>query len=173
MTASTLQLKGRAWVFGDNIDTDLLAPGHAMRKPIEQLSKHCLEAISPDFAASVQHGDILVAGDGFGAGSSREQAAEALLFLGISAVLARSVARIFYRNALNLGLPVVRFADAAQIGQLDLLSVDLVQGRVQDLTTQAEYRHEPIPAFLLDMLLDGGLLPHLHKRLHPHSAQQD
>jgi 3-isopropylmalate/(R)-2-methylmalate dehydratase small subunit len=172
MTSTTLQLKGRSWVFGDNIDTDLLAPGHAMRKPIEQLSGHCLEAISPEFATSVRRGDILVAGDGFGAGSSREQAAEALLFLGISAVLARSVARIFYRNALNLGLPVVRFADAAQIGQLDLLSVDLVQGRVQDLTTLVEYRHEPIPPFLLDMLLDGGLLPHLHKRLHPRAPQQ-
>jgi len=171
MSATTLQLEGRAWVFGDSIDTDLLAPGHAMRKPIEQLAKHCLEAVSPSFASSVQRGDVLVAGDGFGIGSSREQAVEALLQLGIRAVLAKSVARIFYRNALNLGLPIVRFADAGNITNMDRLQIDLSASRVRNLSTGKEYSHEPIPTFLLEMLTDGGLLPHLHRRLHPAATQ--
>ena len=83
-TAATAPIFGRAWVFGDRIDTDLLAPGHAMRKPLEELSKHCLEAVRPEFAREVARGDLLVAGEGFGIGSSREQAAQALRFLGVS-----------------------------------------------------------------------------------------
>lgn len=164
-------LKGRAWVFGNNIDTDVLAPGHAMRKPIEQLAMHCLEAVEPRFAREVQRGDFVIAGDGFGIGSSREQAAQALACLGVSAVLARSSARIFYRNAINLGLPVARFADADRIRQGDELEVDLLLGRVRNLTQGSEHALEPIPAFLLDLLRDGGLLPHLHARLRNAAAQ--
>ncbi|MFW5816849.1 MAG: 3-isopropylmalate dehydratase, partial [Wenzhouxiangella sp.] len=102
-----MSIEGRAWVFGDSIDTDLLAPGPYMRKPLPELATHCLEAIAPDFASEVGAGDILVAGDAFGIGSSREQAAQVLLELGIRAVVAKSFARIFYRNALNLGLPAM------------------------------------------------------------------
>ena len=161
-------IAGRAWVFGDNIDTDLLAPGHAMRKPLEELSRHCLEAIAPQFAGSVQRGDLLVAGDGFGIGSSREQAAQALLHLGIGAVLSRSPARIFYRNALNLGLPVLRFAEAQQVHDGDRLELDFGQSVVRNLTSGITHAVEPIPAFLMEMLRDGGLIPHLHRRLnHP------
>jgi 3-isopropylmalate/(R)-2-methylmalate dehydratase small subunit len=165
------RIEGRAWVLGDDIDTDLLAPGHAMRLPIEELSRHCLEAIAPEFAASVQRGDILVAGTGFGMGSSREQAAQALLHLGVSAVLARSIARIFYRNALNLGLPVLVFPDAASIRAGERLRVDPAGGLVYNVSTGIEYRCEPIPGFLLAMLRDGGLMPHLHKRLHGGARQ--
>lgn len=159
-------IEGRAWVFGDDIDTDLLAPGHAMRMPIEELSKHCLEAVAPQFAASVQRGDIVVAGSGFGVGSSREQAAQALLHLGVAAVLARSIARIFYRNALNLGLPALVFPDAAGIRDGERLRIDPARGLVHNVTTGTDYRCEPIPGFLMNMLRDGGLMPHLHKRLH-------
>jgi len=167
MNAVNLEdLRGRAWVFGDNIDTDLLAPGHAMRKPLEELSRHCLEAIDPKFARTVQRGDFIVAGEGFGIGSSREQAAQALAYLGVGAVLARSPARIFYRNAINLGLPVVRFPDARLVKSGDTLAVDLVNGRVQNLTQGTEHAVEPVPAFLRDILLAGGLIPHLHARLH-------
>jgi 3-isopropylmalate/(R)-2-methylmalate dehydratase small subunit len=168
MATNLDDLRGRAWVFGDNIDTDVLAPGHAMRKPLEELAQHCLEAVDPQFARTVQRGDFVVAGDGFGIGSSREQAAQALAWLGIGAVLARSPARIFYRNAINLGLPVARFPDAHRIAQGDLLAVDLVHGRVRNLTQGGtELAIEPVPAFLLDILRAGGLIPHLHARLHP------
>lgn len=159
-------LSGRAWVFGDNIDTDLLAPGHAMRKPLEELSLHCLEAVRPEFAKSVQRGDIVVAGKGFGIGSSREQAAQALRFLGVSAVIARSSARIFYRNAFNLGLPVLTLAEAGEIVDGDQLEVDLATGLVRDLTRSREFQGEAVPAFLLEIVEDGGLIPNLHKRLH-------
>ncbi|MEO7775143.1 MAG: 3-isopropylmalate dehydratase [Steroidobacteraceae bacterium] len=158
-------LRGRAWVFGDNIDTDLLAPGHAMRKPLEELAKHTLEAIAPQFASNVKRGDFLVAGDGFGIGSSREQAAQALLHLGVAAVLAKSPARIFYRNALNLGLPVLRFADAREVRDGDDLELDLARSVVVNHSRGTTYPVEPIPPFLMDMVRDGGLIPHLHRRL--------
>lgn len=166
MSNSLEKITGRAWVFGDNIDTDLLAPGYVMRKPLAELSRHCLEAIAPQFAGSVQRGDIIVAGDGFGIGSSREQAAEALLHLGIGAVLAKSPARIFYRNALNLGLPVLRFAEVQQIQDGDRLELDFMQNVLRNLTRGTSHAVEPIPAFLLQMLRDGGLIPHLHRRFH-------
>lgn len=159
-------LAGRAWVFGDNIDTDLLAPGHAMRKPLEELSQHCLEALRPEFAKSVRRGDIVVAGSGFGIGSSREQAAQALRFLGVSVVIARSSARIFYRNAFNLGLPVLALPDAGGIADGDQLEVDLGSGLVRDLTLSRDFQGEAVPAFLLEIVADGGLIPNLHKRLH-------
>lgn len=163
-------LTGNAWVFGDNIDTDLLAPGHAMRKPLEELAKHLLEAVAPQFASSVQRGDFIVAGHGFGIGSSREQAAQALLHLGVRAVLAQSCARIFYRNAFNLGLPVLVFADAPRVATGDRLSVELSTGRITNHTRNEAYQGEPIPDFLLELVRDGGLIPHLHKRLHPRNV---
>lgn len=161
------ELTGNAWVFGDNIDTDLLAPGHAMRKPLEELAKHLLEAVAPEFASTVRRGDFIVAGHGFGIGSSREQAAQALLHLGVAAVLAQSFARIFYRNAFNIGLPVLVFPDATRVANGDRLRVDLATGRIDNLTRNGTYQCEPIPEFLLDLVRDGGLIPHLHKRLHP------
>jgi 3-isopropylmalate/(R)-2-methylmalate dehydratase small subunit len=167
MATNLDDLRGRAWVFGDNIDTDVLAPGHAMRKPLDELAQHCLEAVDPNFARTVQRGDFIVAGDGFGIGSSREQAAQALAYLGVGAVLARMPARIFYRNAINLGLPVARFPDAQLVTQGDMLAVDLVRGRLKNLTQGTEHEFEPVPAFLLDILRAGGLIPHLHTRLHP------
>ena len=100
-------IKGRAWFFGDDIDTDVLAPGIHLKKDIPELAKHCLEAVTEDFASLVQPGDIIVAVYGFGIGSSREQAAQVLVELGVKAVVAKSFARIFYRNAINLGLPVL------------------------------------------------------------------
>jgi len=166
MRGNLNDLRGRAWVFGNNIDTDLLAPGHAMRKPLEELAQHCLEAIDPQFARSVRKGDFIVAGEGFGIGSSREQAAQALAYLGVGAVLATAPARIFYRNAINLGLPVARFPDAHLVRAGDSLAVDLVHGRVYNLTQDTEHDCEPVPEFLRDVLRAGGLIPHLHARFH-------
>ena len=97
---------GRLWLFEETINTDVLAPGFYMKSPIDELSKHCLEAIRPEFASNVRKGDIILAGENMGVGSSREQAAEVLKFLGVSCIIAKSFAGIFYRNAINLGLPV-------------------------------------------------------------------
>jgi 3-isopropylmalate/(R)-2-methylmalate dehydratase small subunit len=168
--ADSTPIAGRAWVFGDRIDTDLLAPGHAMRKPLEGLAAHCLEAVRPEFAREVARGDIVVAGEGFGIGSSREQAAQALRFLGVSVVLAKSAARIFYRNAFNLGLPVMVLPQAGEIADGARLEVDLAAGIVRDTSTGREYHGEPVPDFLLEIVADGGLIPHLHKQLHGQPA---
>ena len=158
-------MSGRAFVFGDNIDTDVLAPGRYMKGPVEQLARHCMEGIAPDFARTVRAGDIVVAGRNFGMGSSREQAAQALKILGVSAVIAKSFGGIFLRNALNLGLPVMVCAATDDIRQDDRISVDLINGCVRNETRGVTLPAEPLPAFLLDMLADGGLVPHLEKKL--------
>jgi 3-isopropylmalate/(R)-2-methylmalate dehydratase small subunit len=155
---------GRAFVVGDNIDTDMLAPGIHMKGPIEALLPHCLEAVRPDFASQVRPGDVLVAGSGFGIGSSREQAAQALRMLGIAAVLARSFGGIFHRNALNLGLPVLVCAETGRIREGDRLAVEVAQGRVRNETTGEVLATEPLPLFLLEMLEAGGLVPALERR---------
>jgi 3-isopropylmalate/(R)-2-methylmalate dehydratase small subunit len=161
----TGKVTGRAWTFGDNIDTDVLAPGIYMKLPVEEVALHCLEAVDPDFAATVQPGDIVVGGENFGMGSSREQAPQALKVLGVGAVLAKSFARIFYRNALNLGLPALFFREADEVSAGDRLELDLAAGQVRNLTTGRTYAVAPIPPHLLEMILMGGLMPHLKARL--------
>jgi 3-isopropylmalate/(R)-2-methylmalate dehydratase small subunit len=163
-------VEGRAWVFGDGVDTDLLAPGVYMKHPIDVIAAHCLESLDPTFASDVRPGDILVAGANFGLGSAREQAAQALTHLGVGAVVVQSVARIFYRNALNLGLPVVLLPDTSTILAGARLSVDIERGVVTDLGTGVDHRVDPIPPHLLDMLRDGGLMPHLKKRFAERTA---
>jgi 3-isopropylmalate/(R)-2-methylmalate dehydratase small subunit len=158
-------ITGRAWTFGDNIDTDVLAPGVYMKLPIEEAALHCLESIDAGFAAGVQAGDVVVGGANFGLGSSREQAPQALKMLGVGAILAKSFARIFYRNAVNLGLPALFFPQADEIAAGDRLEVHLARGEVRNLTTAAIYAVDPIPQHLLTMILDGGLIPHLKARL--------
>lgn len=154
---------GRAWLFGDDIDTDVLAPGLYMKGPIEELASHCLEAVDVDFANNVEPGDFLVAGRNFGMGSSREQAAQALKHLGITAVLARSFAGIFYRNSLNLGLPAVVCDATETIAAGDRLCIDLAVGKLENLTQDAVLACEAVPKHLLGLVLDGGLVPHLEK----------
>jgi 3-isopropylmalate/(R)-2-methylmalate dehydratase small subunit len=155
---------GRAFVYGDGINTDMLAPGIYMKHPIATIATHCLESVDKDFAGTVKPGDIVVAGQGFGIGSSREQAAEALKHLGVAAVLAKSYGGIFYRNALNFGLPVLVCAEVGQIGTGDLVSVDPASGAVHNKTRGMTLTASPLPQFLLDMISDGGLVPHLEKR---------
>ncbi len=156
---------GRAWVYGDDVDTDALAPGAYMKAPIEVLAAHCLEAIDPGFAAGVRPGDVVVGGSNFGLGSSREQAAQALRHLGVVAVVAESFAGLFYRNALNLGLAVLVCPEARSIRFGERLRVDPEAGRIENLTTGENLACEPIPSFLMEMLRDGGLVPHLEKKL--------
>ncbi len=156
---------GRAWVFGDNVDTDALAPGLYMKGPIGALARHCLEALDPRFAREARPGDVVVAGRNFGMGSSREQAAMALKALGIAAVVAKSFARIFYRNSMNLALPALVCPEAGSIMPGDRLVVRAGEGAVANLTQRKRLACEPIPPHLLAMIADGGLLPHLAKKL--------
>lgn len=156
---------GRAWLFGDNIDTDVLAPGRYMKAGIEEIARHCLEAVDPAFAREVRPGDVVVGGRNFGAGSSREQAPQALKQLGVAALVAESFAGLFHRNALNLGLPSLVCAQAKRIRAGDRLRVDAEAGRIENLTTGETIACEPIPAHLMQIIRDGGLLPHLEKRL--------
>jgi 3-isopropylmalate/(R)-2-methylmalate dehydratase small subunit len=154
-------MSGRAFVFGDNIDTDVLAPGHLMKLSPQDLAGHCLEAIDPDFARTVQSGDFLVAGENFGLGSSREQAAISLKILGVSAIIAPSFARIFYRNALNLGLPALFCEQASTIKAGERLEVNARDGMITNLTTGQLLSCRPIPAHLIDMMAKGGLIAFL------------
>ncbi|MEM8988450.1 MAG: 3-isopropylmalate dehydratase, partial [Pseudomonadota bacterium] len=155
---------GRAWVFGDNIDTDVLAPGFLMKLPAEELAKHCLEAVDPDFARNVAPGDVVVGGENFGLGSSREQAAISLKVLGVRAVLAKSFARIFYRNAINIGLPALFFPDVDEITAGDRIVVDAGAGRIVNGVTDKTYSVAPIPDHLMHVIAAGGLMPHLKTR---------
>jgi 3-isopropylmalate/(R)-2-methylmalate dehydratase small subunit len=158
-------MSGRAFVFGDNVDTDMLAPGLYMKFAIEELAKHCLSALDPTFATRVRPGDIVVAGDNFGMGSSREQAVMALRHLGVSVVVARSFAGLFFRNAVNLGLAPLVCADAGLIAAGDEIEADPAAGTLVNRTRDATYPCEKLPPHLMAMLADGGLLPHLEKKL--------
>ena len=154
----------RVWRLPADVDTDQLAPGHAMKHGIEVIARHCLEAVRPEFAAQVQPGDVVVAGANFGIGSSREQAAQALKHLGVTAVVAPSFAGLFFRNAVNLGLLLVTCRDADEIADGDPVRIDARAARL----TLADGRVlpcDPIPGFLLDMVDAGGLLPQLKQRL--------
>jgi 3-isopropylmalate/(R)-2-methylmalate dehydratase small subunit len=155
----------KAWLFGDNLDTDALAPGRYMKFGIEEIARHCLEGVDPSFAPNVQRGDVLVAGKNLGAGSSREQAPEALKHLGVAALVAESYAGLFYRNAINLGLPAVVCPQAQRIRKGDELTIDFEAGILTNVTRGERLACEPIPAFLMRIVRDGGLLPHLEKRL--------
>jgi len=155
----------KAWVFGDDLDTDAIAPGRYMKFGIDEIARHCLESVNPAFSTQVRKGDMVVGGRNFGTGSSREQAPESLKHLGVAVIIAESFAGLFYRNAINLGLPVVACAQAKRIRQDDDLEVDLGEGKVRNRTTGETLHCEPIPAFLMMIIRDGGLLPHLEKRL--------
>ena len=165
-------MTGRAWKLGDNLDTDVLAPGKYMKLSIEEIATHCLESVVPEFAATVNPGDVVVGGRNFGAGSSREQAPQALKLLGVAAVIAESYAGLFYRNALNLGLAVVVSHDTARIADGDQVSVDPGRGSitVTNASGTQQLACEPVPAFLMEMVRAGGLVPHLEQKLKAKTA---
>ncbi len=163
-------MSGRIFLFGDDIDTDQLAPGQYMKGGLEMLAAHCLEAARPDFAPSVRPGDVVVAGKNFGMGSSREQAAEALKHLGVAGVVARSFAGIFYRNAINLGLPVLVADDLDDVHDGDIAEFDVEAGELRLVDKNRTVRLAPLPDNLKRMLADGGLVPHLKKRF---AAERD
>ncbi|MDI6894895.1 MAG: 3-isopropylmalate dehydratase small subunit [Bacillota bacterium] len=157
-------VEGRAHMFGDDISTDHIAPGryYHLRSQLGELAKHVLEDADPEFAARLRPGDFVVAGRNFGLGSSREHAPTIMKLAGVGAVLARSMARIFFRNAINVGLPVV-ICDTSRIAPGDLLRLDLERGVVTDVTQGFDLRVTPLPPVMLAILRDGGLVEHVRR----------
>jgi 3-isopropylmalate/(R)-2-methylmalate dehydratase small subunit len=157
-------LKGKVFKFGDNISTDLIVPGRLanLRSNLPELAKHVLEDADPTFAARVKPGDFVVGGSNFGLGSSREHAPLVIKMAGVSAVLAKSVARIFFRNAINQGLPIL-ICDTSVINEGDQLEVDLAAGIVNDLTNGKKLTVGKIPPVMLNILNEGGVLPYIKK----------
>jgi len=156
------KLYGKVWKFRDSIDTDVIIAGRYLRTfSLDDLASHVMEAEDPNFAENVQDGDIIVAGWNFGCGSSREQAPVALKHAGISAIIAKSFARIFYRNAINIGLPVITADVTAEKG--DELCIDLENGVILNKTTGLEFKIQPFDSFMVEILSDGGLVKHYLK----------
>ena len=155
---------GKAFVFGDNIDTDLIIAARYLNtsNPTE-LAKHAMEDADPEFVNKISKGDIIVAGENFGCGSSREHAPVAIKYAGISAVIAKSFARIFYRNAFNTGLVILEVKEADKISEGDELKIDLAAGTVQNITKNETYPFNAIPPFMMDLLNSGGLMSYARK----------
>ncbi|MCD6320587.1 MAG: 3-isopropylmalate dehydratase small subunit [Candidatus Desulfofervidaceae bacterium] len=161
-----MNITGKAWRFGDNVDTDIIIPARYLNtSDPKELAKHCMEGIKPGFTELVKEGDIIVAGRNFGCGSSREHAPLAIKAAGIQVVVAKSFARIFYRNAFNIGLPIIEseeVVDATEEG--DTLKIDLDKGEVINLTKNLVFTIQPLPDFMKELITDGGLIPHLAKK---------
>ncbi len=158
--------KGSTFRFGNDVDTDAIIPARYLNmSDPEHLGKHCMEDADPAFAAKVRKGDIIVAGKNFGCGSSREHAPIAIKACGVSCVIASSFARIFFRNSFNMGLPIFESDEAsAEIREGDQVEVDASSGLIRDLTTGQDYQAKPIPAFMQQLIEDGGLMEHIRKR---------
>jgi len=158
------RMRGKTWKFGDGISTDHIAPGRLfhLRSNLPELAKHVLEDARPEFASEVKEGDFVVGGRNFGQGSSREHAPTIIKLAGVSAVVAKSFARIFFRNCINVGLPVVMI-DTDDIHEGDELELDLAGGKLRDLTTGKDYDFPPLPRSMSMILADGGLAEHIRK----------
>ena len=159
-------MKGKAWKFGSDVNTDEIIPARYLNSsdPAE-LARHCMEDADPAFMSKMAKGDVIVAEDNFGCGSSREHAPIAIKGAGVSVVIAKSFARIFYRNAFNTGLPILVAPEAVDgINEGDELTVDLASGEIADLTTGVTYQAQPLPPFMQELVAAGGLLPYLKTR---------
>jgi len=166
-------IHGRVWKFGGDVNTDVIYPGRylPLTDPAE-MAVHAFEGVRPEFARQVKTGDVIVAGKYFGCGSSREQAATCLKALGLGAVIAESFARIFYRNAINQGLPILVCPGVAeQVAEGQELEIDLRSGTIKNLTTGTALQAQPLPDFILEILEAGGLIPYLKGRLQGVGAQ--
>lgn len=161
-----MELQGKAWKFGDDINTDLIIPARYLNTtdPAE-LARHCMEDADPEFPRVVKPGDIIVAGKNFGSGSSREHAPLAIKAAGVSCVIAGSYARIFYRNAFNIGLPIFEAPEAAdRIQTGDILRVDVDRGIITNLSRGEEYQATLIPPFMQEIISAGGLINYVKKQ---------
>lgn len=164
-------LRGRAIVYGDGVSTDQIIPGKYLKLTEEEAASHAMEGLDPTFVTRVRKGDLIVAGKNFGAGSSREYAASALRIRGVSAVVAPFFARIFFRNAINQGLPVFECPGAAGIAEGDELEVDVVAGTVRDLTKGTTLAATQLPPHILELIEAGGMIPWLERRLAARAAR--
>ncbi|MBW1823087.1 MAG: 3-isopropylmalate dehydratase small subunit [Deltaproteobacteria bacterium] len=159
-------MKGKCWKYGADINTDLIIPARYLNTTDhKELAKHCMEDIDSNFASKVKNGDIIVTEKNFGCGSSREHAPIAIKAAGISCVIAKSFARIFYRNAFNVGLPIITCPEAAQnVDSGDEIEVDTHTGKIINLTKSRTYQAEPIPTFMQEIIASGGLMGYVAKR---------
>ncbi|MFQ6071453.1 MAG: 3-isopropylmalate dehydratase small subunit [Methanosarcinales archaeon] len=163
-------IRGRVWTFGDNIDTDVIIPGKYLRTiDVRVFADHAMEGIEPSFSKKVKKGDIIVAGRNFGCGSSREQAPLALKHAGIACVVAKSFARIFFRNAINVGLPIME-ANIDNINMGDIIEIDFKNGIITK--GNEKYYGTKLPDFLREILLDGGLVEHRKKIMQSRGVQE-
>jgi 3-isopropylmalate dehydratase small subunit len=159
-------MRGKVWKYGDHVNTDVIIPGRYLDDyDPKNMAKHALEDLDVTFAKGVAYGDIIVAGRNFGCGSSREQAPLALKYAGVGAVVATSFARIFYRNAINVGLPVVECDVTSMFSKGDVALINLEKGIIINEASGGTSKFEPLPEFLLAILKEGGLVPHTVKRL--------
>jgi 3-isopropylmalate/(R)-2-methylmalate dehydratase small subunit len=161
-----MKLEGRIWKFGSDVDTDAIIPARYLNQSdAGELARHAMEDERPEFKKEVKQGDLLIAEKNFGCGSSREHAPLALKAAGISCIIAKSFARIFFRNSFNLGLPLLESPEASEtIKDGDRVRVDLATGEIFDLTQNRKFYATPIPPFMQELLKDGGLIPHLRKK---------
>ena len=160
-------MKGKIWKFGDDIDTDIIIPGRylVMRDP-KDLSEHLMEGLDPEFNKKVSEGDFIVGGKNFGCGSSREHAPLALIGAGISAVIAESFARIFYRNSINVGLPLLEAPGISKhLESGDEIEVDMEQSVIRKISSSEEYSFQRLPDFMLEILDKGGLIPYVREKM--------
>jgi 3-isopropylmalate/(R)-2-methylmalate dehydratase small subunit len=162
-----MKIEGRAWTYGDNVDTDVIIPARYLNvSTAEELAQHCMEDLDPTFHEQVKPGDIILAGRNFGCGSSREHAPLALKGAGVGAVVAESFARIFFRNAINIGLPILTCPEAVagtEAGQR--LEIELESGHIRNMDTGETFQAEPFPAFMLDLIQAGGLVAYTKQQL--------
>ena len=161
-----MKIEGRIWKFGSDVDTDAIIPARYLNQSdAKELAKHVMEDERPEFSRKLRKGDVLLAEKNFGCGSSREHAPLALKAVGISCIIAKSFARIFYRNGLNLGLPLLESSEASEvIHEGDRVRVNLTTGEIFDLTQKRKFFAKPIPAFMQDLIKNGGLIRHLRKK---------
>ena len=159
-------ITGKVWKFGDNIDTDLIiAARYLNTSDPHELAKHVMEDADPEFVKKLNPGDIIVAGENFGCGSSREHAPIALKAAGVSAVVAKSFARIFYRNAFNMGLPIFELKECDEISEGDLIKIDLQKGEIEDIYKKTTFTFSPIPPFMQELIAAGGLMNYAKEKM--------
>ncbi len=174
MSANVL-VRSKAWKYGDNIDTDVIIPARYLTSSDPaHLAQHCMEDIDTEFVKKAGEGDFIVAGKNFGCGSSREHAPIAIKAAGISCVIAKSFARIFYRNAFNMGLPILDCPEAVDgINDGDEIEVSLTEGTIKNLSTGAEFNASPIPPFMQELIAAGGLIGYARSRIEKSAASAD
>lgn len=162
-----MELKGNVWKFGNDVDTDAIIPARYLNTSDPgELAAHCMEDADPQFPSKVKRGDIIVAGKNFGCGSSREHAPIAIKEAGVACVIAKTFARIFYRNAFNIGLPIFESAEAAEgIAEGDMVAVDVEAGIIRNITRNEEYRATQIPPFMQQIIAAGGLINYVSERI--------